>query len=225
MANKKLPDTMQKSPGVALNGLRVSRETLQRFETFADLFSKWAKAINLVAPSTKDDLWRRHIVDSLQIYQLCPGNHRWLDLGSGGGFPGIITAICLAEIGEGWVHLVESNNKKAAFLRTALLQTGGRGSVHAVRIEDAAAVVPDCDIVSARALADLDLLLEYIEPWAIRNENLKALLHKGRDYAEEIDKAHGRWRFDLVKHESVIERDSVVLEITGIKRLNASSSR
>ena len=216
---------MQKSPWVELNGLRVSRETLERLETFADLFSKWAKAINLVAPSTKDDLWRRHILDSLQIYQLCPGNHKWLDLGSGGGFPGVITAICLAEVGEGWVHLIESNHKKAAFLRTALLQTGGRGSVHAVRIEAAPAEVSECDVVSARALADLDLLLEYVEPWAISNKNLKALLHKGRDYAAEIDKARGRWHFDLVQHQSVIEQDSVILEITGINRMNASSSR
>lgn len=103
-----------------LNGLRVSRETQERLQHFAALFQKWAKAINLVAPSTLDDLWHRHIADSSQIFQIHPQPATWVDLGSGGGFPGVITAIFLAELQGGWVHLVESNHKKAAFLRTAL---------------------------------------------------------------------------------------------------------
>ena len=76
------------SPTKELNGLRVSRETSERLEHFASLFQKWAKSINLVAPSTLSDLWQRHIADSAQIYQLSPGPKRWVDLGSGGGFPG-----------------------------------------------------------------------------------------------------------------------------------------
>src|SRR5262245_25769955 len=120
-----------------LNGLRVSRETQERLQHFAELFTKWAKAINLVAPSTMGDMWSRHIADSAQIFQISPHPQTWIDLGSGGGFPGVITAIFLAEQQQGWVHLVESNNKKAAFLRTALRETGARGEVHAIRIEDA----------------------------------------------------------------------------------------
>jgi 16S rRNA (guanine527-N7)-methyltransferase len=203
----------------SLNGQAVSRETAERLDLFASLFSKWAKAINLVAPSTLNDLWDRHIADSAQIFQLQPVPGTWLDLGSGGGFPGVITAIMLAERRAGWVHLIESNNKKAAFLRTALAETGARGSVHPVRIEAAVAAVPETDYVSARALADLDTLLGLINPWAERNDDLKAYLHKGRDYQAEIDNSRRRWHYDLVIHESVIENGSVVLEIDGIRPL------
>lgn len=201
-----------------LAGLNVSRETVERLNGFVVLFQKWAKAINLVAPSTLSEIWARHVVDSVQIYALHPGARTWADLGSGGGFPGIVTGILLAEREDGWVHLVESNNKKAAFLRTAIRETGARASVHAIRIEEAPSAVPECDAISARALADLDLLLDFSLPWAERNPDLRLFLHKGRDYQKEVDKALGRWRFDLVKHASVVEPDSVVLELSHLSR-------
>lgn len=202
-----------------LNGVAVSRETVERLARFAALFSKWAKAINLVAPSTIDELWSRHIADSAQVFQLAPEPRTWVDLGSGGGFPGVITGILLAETGAGWVHLVESNNKKAAFLRTAIAETGARASVHPVRIEEAPRLIAHADAVSARALAELDLLLAYAWPWADRNDHLKAYFHKGRDYRSEIEKSRRRWAFDLVIHQSRVEKDSVVLEIGGIRPL------
>jgi len=211
---------MTASPSRDLNGLRVSRETSEKLENFSVLFQKWAKSINLVAPSTLSDFWQRHIADSAQIFQLFPGPKRWVDLGSGGGFPGIITAIFLAELGDGWVHLVESNNKKAAFLRVALHETGARGSVHPIRIEDAAKVIPECDAISARALADLPQLLDYCTPWMMTDRKPHAFFHKGRDYQQEVDKAVGRFQFDLVKHRSVVEPDSVVLEIANLSRKN-----
>ncbi|MBB4570395.1 16S rRNA (guanine(527)-N(7))-methyltransferase RsmG [Rhizobium leucaenae] len=201
-----------------LNGVRVSRETQGRLQHFAELFQKWAKAINLVAPSTIGDLWQRHIADSAQIFQLQPKPAHWVDLGSGGGFPGVITAILLTEQADGHVDLVESNQKKAAFLRVCLRECGARGTVHAVRIEEAPKLVPNCDLISARALAELDVLLEYAAPWAERNENMRLLLHKGRDYEREVEKARGRWEFDLVKHDSVVERDSVILELNRPRR-------
>lgn len=196
--------------------LNVSRETLDRLERFASLFIKWSSTINLIANSTKADLWQRHIADSLQIYDILPGPKQWVDLGSGGGFPGIITAIRLAEIGDGWVHLVESNHKKAGFLRQALLETGGRGTVHVCRIEEAAEKIENADVISARALAELDLLLEFAAPWAQRNTKLRLLFHKGRDYEAELAKARGRWSFDMVIHRSAIEADSVILELSDI---------
>ncbi|MBW9065492.1 16S rRNA (guanine(527)-N(7))-methyltransferase RsmG [Rhizobium herbae] len=208
------------SPSRELNGLRVSRETSEKLEHFAFLFQKWAKSINLVAPSTLNDLWQRHIADSAQIFQLCPGPIRWVDLGSGGGFPGIITAILLAELDGGWVHLVESNNKKAAFLRVALTETGARGSVHPIRIEEAIKIIPECDAISARALADLPQLLDYCAPWMTSDRQARAFFHKGRDYQQEIDKAVSRFHFDLIKHTSVIEADSVILEIANLSRNN-----
>ncbi|WP_086997410.1 16S rRNA (guanine(527)-N(7))-methyltransferase RsmG [Rhizobium sullae] len=202
-----------------LNGQSVSRETQDRLEHFVALFSKWSKSINLVAPSTLNDAWQRHVADSAQIFQLAPGPKRWVDMGSGGGFPGVITAILLAELADGWVHLLESNNKKASFLRLALRETGARGSVHSIRIEDGPAVVASCDAISARALADLDKLCDFAEPWMLRNKNTRAYFHKGRDYGVEIAKARGRWRFDLLEHRSVVERDSVILEIFNLQRL------
>ena len=207
------------SQGRALNGQAVSRETAERLVHFAALFAKWAKAINLVAPSTFSDLWDRHIADSAQIFQLASEPRIWVDLGSGGGFPGIITGILLAEAGDGWVHLVESNNKKCAFLRTAIAETGARASVHPVRIETAPELMAGCNAVSARALAELDILLGYSWPWARRDPSLKAYFHKGRDYRNEIDKSRRRWSFDLVIHQSKIEQDSVVLEIGAIQPL------
>ncbi|NTF33352.1 16S rRNA (guanine(527)-N(7))-methyltransferase RsmG [Rhizobium skierniewicense] len=197
-----------------INGQSVSRETLDRLEHFVELFKKWNATTNLVAPSTLGDLWSRHIADSAQIFQLAPKPLTWADLGSGGGFPGIITAIFLTELNEGWVNLIESNNKKAAFLRVALKETGARGSVHPVRIESAHGVVGPCDVISARALAELDLLLDYIHPWAIENGDLRCFLNKGRDYEAELEKARGRWDFDLLIHKSSVEASSVVLEIS-----------
>lgn len=199
-----------------LNGKSVSRETQEKLEHFSVLFQKWAKAINLVALSTLDELWRRHIADSAQVFQLSPSPCKWLDLGSGGGFPGVITAIFLAEAQDGWVHLVESNQKKAAFLRVALSETGARGSVHPLRIESASKALPDCDRISARALAELDPLLSYTSAWMVGKET-RAFFHKGRDYAAEVEKARGRWVFDLIKHQSAVEPDSVILEISNLR--------
>ena len=201
-----------------LNGISVSRETTERLQVFSALFEKWARSINLVAPSTKDDLWQRHIADSAQIFQLSPNPLTWVDLGSGGGFPGIITSIFLAELGDGWVHLVESNQKKASFLRTALMETGGRGSVHPVRIESAAQTISECDRISARALAELPQLLDYCSPWMRDRPDTVAYLHKGRDYQAEIVKANSRWEFDLLQHASAVEDDSVILEISKLHR-------
>ena len=197
-----------------INGQSVSRETQERLEHFVDLFKKWNATTNLVASSTLGELWSRHIADSAQIFQLSPKPQTWVDLGSGGGFPGIITAIFMAEFGEGWVHLVESNRKKAGFLRVALNETGARGTVHPVRIEAAPASIGTCDAISARALADLDLLLEYVEPWSRKNENLLCYFNKGRDYEAEVQNARGRWDFDLLRHQSSVEASSVVLEIS-----------
>ena len=208
---------MQKFAGLEY-GLTVSRETQERLDRFATLFLKWSRSINLIAPSTIEQLWTRHILDSLQLRNVMEISGRWIDLGSGGGFPGVVTAILLAERQEGWIDLVESNQKKCSFLRMALAETGGRGAVHPIRIEDAARSLSAPDFISARALAELDHLFDYVQPWTTTNADLKLIFHKGRDYRTEVDKARGRWDFDLVKHQSVVETDSVILEITSLTR-------
>jgi len=174
---------MSKSPLLELIGLRVSRETQERLDHFVSLFEKWSKTVNLVAPSTKPHVWQRHIADSAQLLTLLPEPKQWIDLGSGGGFPGIILAILFAEHDDHWVHLVESNHKKAGFLRLALSETGARGSIHNCRIEDAPEKIGVCDAISARALADLDQLLSYVEPWMQQDVKTRAFFHKGRDSA------------------------------------------
>jgi 16S rRNA (guanine527-N7)-methyltransferase len=196
----------------------VSRETVERLEIFVDLFTQWSARINLIAPSTREQIWTRHIADSLQIFELHSTPAHWVDLGSGGGFPGAILAIALAETGEGWVDLVESNQKKASFLRMALRETGARGTVHAARIEDVRAQIHDVNCVSARALADLDLLFELSELW-FQRDNARGWFHKGRDYRAEIAKARGRWKFDLVEHRSTTNSESAVLEVSNLGRL------
>ncbi|WP_174804280.1 16S rRNA (guanine(527)-N(7))-methyltransferase RsmG [Martelella limonii] len=199
-----------------LNGKTVSRETQERLDRFVAHFEKWARSINLVAPSTRQQIWDRHIADSAQLFSLAPEPRTWIDLGSGGGFPGIVTAILLAEAGEGWVHLVESNNKKASFLRTAIRETGARASVHAIRAETAPSEIAQAQLMSARALAALDDLFVYAVPWFQADPAFRAFFHKGRDYQREIDKARDRWTFDLIKHDSKVESGSVILEISGL---------
>ena len=199
--------------------VNVSRETWARLRQYGDIVRKWQKTINLISPTTVGDLWERHILDSLQIWALDPQPKTWLDMGSGAGFPGIVTAICLAEHGTGWVYLIESNQKKAAFLRNVIVQTGARASVHPVRVADAFEIAPEIDAISARALASLDDLMEMSEPWFDTNKNLSTYLHKGRDYQLEIELARSRWDFNLVKYDSQIQDGSVILQIDSLKRL------
>ena len=133
----------------------VSRETLEQLKAYQTLVLRWQKSINLIAPNTVTDIWERHIQDSLRLYELAPEPRTWIDIGSGAGFPGLVVAICLKESEAGMVHLVESNNKKAAFLRSAVLETGARATVNPVRVEAAHATLAAPDAISARALATI----------------------------------------------------------------------
>lgn len=202
---------------------QVSRETCDDLVTFEQQFLRWSARINLAARSTLDDLWSRHVLDSAQLWRIAPDATRWLDLGSGGGFPGAVIAILAKERADAHVDLVESNRKKAAFLRTVLAQLSAPATVHPVRIEDAAAHIGRPDIVTARALAPLSDLIRLAEPW------LKAgsvgLFHKGRDYAQEIAESRYEWRFDLVEHVSRVDPDSRILEIRNPVRLMPTSGR
>jgi 16S rRNA (guanine527-N7)-methyltransferase len=137
----------------------VSRETLARLEVYAELLRKWTRAINLVGPTTLPDLWRRHMLDSAQLLPLLPaGRPRIADLGSGAGFPGLVLAIC----GAGEVHLIESDQKKATFLRQVARETETDVTVHMARIESVEPL--QADVVTARALAPLAELLAYARP-------------------------------------------------------------
>lgn len=194
----------------------VSRETFEGLVRFEDLFRKWAERINLAAPSTLPDLWRRHILDSAQLMKLAPQESRWLDLGSGGGFPGAVVAILLRDRAGGHVDLVESNAKKAAFLKTALGELHAPASVHVTRIEAFAGKQGEIEVVTARALAPLPALLGLASPWL--SAGAKGLFHKGRDYRREVEESRDGWQFDLIEHPSAVDRDGVILEISGLRR-------
>lgn len=195
----------------------VSRETYERLTAFESVFLRWAKRINLAASSTLNALWERHILDSAQLLRLAPQAKFWLDLGSGGGFPGAVLAILLAADPNAQVHLVESNRKKATFLVAALNEVGARPRVHARRIEDCYELIGTPEIVTARALAPLPLLLELTEPWLARGA--RCLFHKGRDYQRELEESGNAWRFDLVEHEDKIDAAGIILEIRNLQRL------
>ena len=199
-----------------LRGRDVSRETADRLAAFVALLAKWNPRINLVSPATLTEVWTRHVVDSLQVFDLAAasGGH-WVDLGTGGGFPGLVVAIVAAdETPDLRVTLLESDQRKAAFLAAALRETQVRATILAERIE--AADPLSADIVSARALAPLDRLLGY----AARHmrPSGKAFFPKGRTCDAELDEALASWRFRYQKHPSRTDSQAVILQIEDIAR-------
>lgn len=202
----------------ALGGLvDVSRETAERLERFVALLRKWQAAENLVAPETLPVIWTRHVADSAQLVKIFPHARAWVDLGSGAGFPGIVIAILLAATPDGVVHLVESNQRKCAFLRQAIRETGASARVHAGRIEAILAAWREAvDMVCARALAPLDRLLSLAEP--LLSRGAVGAFHKGQDFEREIEEASKSWEFDLILHKSLLEGGGVILEIRHLRR-------
>jgi 16S rRNA (guanine527-N7)-methyltransferase len=163
----------------------VSRETAARLDRFAALLLDWQQRMNLIASSTERVLWTRHIADSLQLIDLAPDAEIWVDLGSGGGFPGVVIACALADKPGARVHLVESVRKKAAFLREAVRVCQVPGLVHAERIADFVKHAPArIDVVTARALAPLDRLLSEASP--LLKTGATGLFPKGQDVGAEL---------------------------------------
>ncbi|MGE3717834.1 MAG: 16S rRNA (guanine(527)-N(7))-methyltransferase RsmG [Bauldia sp.] len=194
----------------------VSRETIARLERFVALVEEWNPVHNLMSRDETGDIWVRHIADSAQLVAMAPSAARWLDIGSGGGFPGVVVACLVADRPNAVVHLVESNSRKVAFLRAAKRSTGAPIVVHSGRIEDIVNHFADTvDAVSARALASLDTLCGWIEPIVARGA--VAWLHKGADFASELADTAPRWTLDLVEHPSRIG-SGVIVEIRSIER-------
>jgi 16S rRNA (guanine527-N7)-methyltransferase len=202
----------------------VSRETLARLERYLELLGKWTQAINLVAKSTLEDPWRRHFLDSAQLYDRLPPKSAdrdrvLVDLGSGAGFPGLVLAI----MGAGTTHLIESDRRKAAFLREVARATDTEVTVHDRRIE---AVPPfAADVVVARACAPLDRLLAYAAPFlqpagAVAT---RCLFLKGRRVDEELTEANKAWRLSVECFPSRTDPAGTVLSI-GVNSLDATRS-
>ncbi len=194
----------------------VSRETIDRLDAFAALVTHWTQHINLVSTSSVPHLWDRHILDSAQLYELAGTSwKRWVDLGSGGGFPAIVIAIMATERDPAaQVIMVESHARKATFLRTAIRELALNAIVHATRIESLAPMA--ADVVSARALTDLSHLIGYALPHL--NPQGTALFPKGRRSAEEIQQARRLWRFELKEVPSKTDQDASLLCLREIAR-------
>jgi 16S rRNA (guanine527-N7)-methyltransferase len=200
----------------ALSLFDVSRETLQRLDRFVELLLTWQRTTNLIAPSTIAHLWTRHVGDSLQLIDLAPDALVWMDLGSGGGFPGLVIACALADRSGAVVHLVESNAKKAAFLREAQRVTGATAIVHATRIED---FVDDfhepAEVVTARALAPLKSLLDQCSP-LLGKSGVVGLFPKGQNAELELGEARKNWN---IKVNLVPSRTDPAARIVVIREL------
>lgn len=192
----------------------VSRETLRDLEDFSTELRRWSRRINLVSNSTHDGTWRRHVVDSAQLaFLLSHPLRTWCDLGSGGGLPAIPVALINRERHpRAGMTCIESDRRKATFLRMMAQRYGLALTVVAERIEQCRE--QRADVVSARALAPLPSLLRlvrrHLAPTGV------AVLPKGRAVSEELNKAREEWTFDLVRHQSVTEPESEILEIRNI---------
>jgi 16S rRNA (guanine527-N7)-methyltransferase len=200
---------------ITASDLNVSRETFEKLKLLEGELRRWQAIKNLVGPATLDRIWDRHIVDSLQLLDLAPDAKTWLDLGAGAGFPGLVLAITGVERGL-QVHLVESNSRKCAFLRHIARLTGASSKVHEARLET---VVPGfvgkADVVSARALASLPMLLDWTEP--LLKAGTIGLFPKGRDAEIELTEARKKWTFEAEILPSLTDPDARILRITSIE--------
>lgn len=196
--------------------LDVSRETLTKLEEFAALASKWTQKINLVSKATVPELWNRHILDSAQMFSLADAPRHWVDLGSGGGFPGMVVAILAQErCPDTRFTFVESDARKCVFLKEAVRMSGVRAEVLNARIESIDPL--GGDVLSARALASLDKLCGF----AVRHRAPDgiALFPKGASYKDEIAEAGRNWCLDYEVRPSKIDANSVILKVGKIRHV------
>ncbi len=198
-----------------LCGLNVSRETIDRLKLYEELLYKWNPKINLVSKASLSETWQRHIIDSAQIFQLVDQDAPvWVDIGSGGGFPGMVVAILSKELApQRVVTLVESDQRKCAFLRNVARETDCNARIHAGRIE---AIDPlNADVLSARALADLPKLLEFAKRHL--SPQGSCLFPKGANWQKELHAAQDSWRFEYEAIKSETSDEAVILRINEIE--------
>lgn len=194
----------------------VSRETLQRLSIYVDLIEKWNPKINLVSKASLIGIWDRHIWDSAQIQDIGIEGELWADFGSGGGMPAIILAIFAKEITpDRRFHLVESDQRKCAFLRTAIREIGLNAEVSASRIEELAPL--KANVVSARALTDLNGLLGFFEHHAAKGG--VGIFPKGETWEKEIEQAQEFWSFRYEEFSSKTNPSAAILKIEEIVRV------
>lgn len=206
-----------RAAGVSRGTLGDFPDRLAPLEYYLALLERWQRAHNLVAPSTLEDAWNRHILDSAQLARLVPaGPCRLLDLGSGAGFPGLVLAILFTGRPDFESTLVESNGRKCAFLRTVARELSLPVTVLQARIESLAdRFAGVSDVITARALAPLDRLCSMIAP--LMGEATVALLPKGTGREAEITAARIRWEFDMEERQSDTDPAAAILILRNIQ--------
>ena len=208
----RLAERLARDRAEALSLVPVSRETAERLDVYVDLLGRWRHTVNLVGEASLASVWTRHIADSAQILPLVPGATRWVDMGSGAGFPGLVIAIALVDVAGARVHCIESDRRKCAFLREAARLTRAAAVVHAARVE--AVAVPDLgpvDAVTARAFAPLPATLELARVWL--DSGAVGAFPRGRS---------ARWQLEAYPHAqiysvevvpSVVDKEAAILLI------------
>jgi 16S rRNA (guanine527-N7)-methyltransferase len=189
--------------------LRLEPDHHARLRVFEAAVRKWSSVKNLVSGPALDDLWVRHILDSAQVQRAVPDANVWADLGSGGGFPGIVTAILLAGRADSVVHLVESDGRKCAFLRAVSRETGVRTCVHHGRIENVADTLSEIEAVSARALADMNSLVAWADP--LLQKGATGVFPKGRSVHNELTRLATDSRFEVSLRPSISDPESALV--------------
>ena len=198
--------------------MNVSRETLDRLKVYQGLLEQWQKKLNLVSNSTLSVAWERHFLDSYQLLSQLPLNPiSLIDLGSGAGFPGLVLAILRPE--DLRVTLVESDFKKCIFLENVSRETKTKVTILQSRIESLENSL-HFDVVTARALAPLPLLLTYAFP--LMKENSMGIFLKGKDVEKEIEAAQKNWRFDLEIYPSLTDSKASILKIENLKKVTSN---
>jgi 16S rRNA (guanine527-N7)-methyltransferase len=195
----------------------LSPATRSDLDRYIELLRSWQAAHNLVSPNSLTEVWSRHVADSLQVLDLAPADFKsWVDLGSGAGFPGLVAAIASKSLPHRRFQLIEANQKKAAFLRAVIRETGAPAAVQAVRIEEfAVSWKEEVNVVSARALASVATVCSLAAP--LVGSDTVLLLPKGRDFSRELEEASGSWLFDVVSTQSVTDSQARVLAIRNLR--------
>ena len=211
-SNADLAERLARDRAAALRLVPVSRETADRLDVYVDLLGRWRRAVNLIAEASFASVWTRHIADSAQILPLVPGARRWVDMGSGAGFPGLVIAIELAHVPGARVHCIESDRRKCAFLREVVRATGAAAEVHAERVERVAARgLGPVDAVTARAFAPLPTTIVLATVWL--DSVAIGAFPRGRSARDQLEAlAHAR-TYSVEVVPSVVDKEAAILLI------------
>jgi 16S rRNA (guanine527-N7)-methyltransferase len=201
----------------ALGLVPVSPEIEARLAVYVDLLGRWRKITNLISEASFAEVWTRHIADSAQLLSLAPDARRWVDMGSGAGFPGMVIAIQLAGVPGAQVHCLESDQRKCAFLREVARATGAPVQIHAARVESVEpASLSPVDAVTARAFAPLPLVLEFAKVWIA--QGAVGIFPRGRSAEAQLDAADASRHLKIDLVASKLDRAAAILRVRAVSK-------